>query len=192
MMKQSLLNQTDTDYEDTIQVLHTLGPSSTDSSAAAEYYVKNQAPDAEIQLHHSYEEILAHLSDYSGEHLLIPAAFQSRQLHETWGDIHYCELSTLNLLTSFTTQLDELLLVENQNATNHIAYTHAATAKLLTQNLETVTIKTAVSKYQAYQNYRQNQARYVLTNAKNLEMQANDQILRTWHPKMVWCLYEIL
>lgn len=178
--------------KNTQPIIHTLGPTSTDSSAAAEYYVQTQCPQAKICLHPSYEGILAHLASYRGDLLLIPAAFQSRELHETWGDIHYCELNTLNLQTSFTTELDTLLLVENQTATNEIGYTHAATAKLLTQSRPQAMIKTAVSKYQAYQNFRKTQARYVLTNAKNLTLQPTDRILKKWQPKMVWCLYEIL
>lgn len=174
------------------QIIHTLGPDSTDSSAAAAYYVQTQQPDAKVCLHPSYEGILTHLTAYRGSCLLIPAAFQSRQLHETWGDIHYCELNTLNLKTSFTTTLDALLLVENQQASNNNGYTHAATAKLLTQTVPSVTVKTAVSKYQAYQNFRKTQARYVLTNAKNLILQPTDRIIKRWQPKMVWCLYDIL
>lgn len=190
MLNQATVHRYQTSTQ-TTQILHTLGPDTTDSAAAAAYYVQNQ-DDIKIVLHHSYETILNHLADYRGQMLLIPAAFQSRQLHETWGDIHYCELDTLDLKTSFTTQLDELILLENPNAHNHVGYTHAATAKLMAQNVDNVTIETAVSKYQAYQNYRHHEARYVLTNSKNLDLQPQDKILKTWHPKMIWCLYEIL
>ncbi|MCH4169600.1 MAG: amino acid biosynthesis protein [Lactobacillus sp.] len=171
--------------------IHTLGPDTTDSSAAADYYLRHYDSRATIQLHGSYEAILNQLSDYDGDYLLMPTAFQSRQLQESWGDIHYCLLDHLELVTSYTTQLDDLILVENQGADNQVGYTHAATAKLLAQVLPGVVVRTAVSKYQAYQHYLKEQARYVLTNSKNLDLQANETILKTWRPKMVWCLYAI-
>ncbi|MCD2257351.1 amino acid biosynthesis protein [Agrilactobacillus fermenti] len=173
-------------------LIHTLGPTTTDSCLAIQTYLAQQHVTAQIQLHPNYETILTHLTDYKSEYLWIPAAFQSQVLHETWGDIHYCQLDHLDLQTSFTNQLDQLLLLENTLVTNQIAFTHAATAKLLLQQLPDAVIKTSPSKYQAYQIFLNNPVRYVLTNARIITLRATDQILKVWQPKMVWCLYQII
>ena len=67
-------------------IIHTLGPQQTDSNRAAEYFVqKHSDQDWTISLHASFEHILMNLSDYADDQLLIPAAFQSKQLQLAWG-----------------------------------------------------------------------------------------------------------
>ena len=66
--------------------LHTLGPIGTDSQLAATHYMTNQA----LVLHDTFEEILTHLSDFSGDELFMPVAFRSNQEQNlNWVDFNY-------------------------------------------------------------------------------------------------------
>lgn len=90
------------------------------------------------------------------------------------------------------THLDPLVIVKRTDIHNGIGYTHAATAQLLAQTIGNgVDVKTASSKYRAYQLYQSQNAEYVLTNEKNVTLQANEKIVKRLTPSMVWCLYQI-
>lgn len=172
--------------------IHTLGPAATDSYAAACEYNQHDCNDrAEISGHPSFEELLANLRRYSGDYLLIPAAFKSTTLHASWGDLHYALLEQLTLTTCFMTKLDPLIVIQRLNADNRIGYTHAATAQLLARIVGNVTVQTAASKYLAYQDYQDNQAAYVLTNEKNVRLTTQERVLKRLTPSMVWCVYQI-
>ena len=172
--------------------IHTLGPSATDSYAAAQTYNHRDCQNqATIIGHASFEDILTNLSDYSGERLLIPAAFKSTLLKASWGDIHYALLKQLTLMDCFMTKLDPLVVIQRVAADNQIGYTHAATAQLLTRLVQHVTVQTVASKYLAYEMYQRNQAAYVLTNEKNVTLTADERQLARLTPSMVWCVYQI-
>ncbi|AVW10580.1 hypothetical protein [Lactiplantibacillus paraplantarum] len=172
--------------------IHTLGPEVTDSYAAAQAYNHRDLQDqAKIVGHPSFEMILANLAVYSGDRLIIPAAFKSTTLHASWGDVHYALLSQLTLLTCFMTKLDPLVVIQRLDADNQIGYTHAATAQLLTRLVHNVTVQAVASKYLAYQAYQQNQAAYVLTNEKNVTLTTHERQLTRLTPSMVWCVYQI-
>jgi len=172
--------------------MHTLGPAATDSYAAAQTY--NQLPAVTpmtIVGHPSFETILTHLDRYSGDYLLLPAAFKSPALQASWGDVHYALLDKMTLTRCFMTQLNPLVVVQRLDADNRIGYTHAATAQLLQRIVSHVDVQTAPSKVAAYQLYQTNQAGYVLTNEKNVTLTANERVVKRLTPAMVWCLYHI-
>ncbi|AKP67391.1 hypothetical protein [Companilactobacillus ginsenosidimutans] len=173
--------------------IHTLGPSATDSYAAAIQYNREECLGrAKIVGHPSFENILTNLNAYSRDYLLIPAAFKSPKLQESWGDIHYEKLDQMKLENCFMTNLDPLIVVKRNDVSNGVGYTHAATAQLLQQVVgDEVEVKTSPSKYDAYQRYLVNDAEYVLTNEKNVTLKANESIVKRLTPSMVWCLYQI-
>lgn len=173
--------------------IHTLGPSATDSYAAATQYNKEELlGKAKIIGHPSFENILTNLNAYSRDYLLIPAAFKSLKLQESWGDIHYEKLDQMELENCFMTNLDPLVVVKNTDVNNGIGYTHAATKQLLEQTVGNgIEVMTAPSKYDAYQRYLANDAEYVLTNEKNVTLNSNEKIIKRLTPSMVWCLYQI-
>lgn len=172
--------------------IHTLGPTATDSYAVAQVYNhRNWQGQAVIVEHPSFEAILTHLTSYSGDQLVIPAAFKSDTLNASWGDIHYALLPQLTLTDCFMTQLDPLVVLQRVGADNQIGYTHAATAQLLTRVVHQVTVQTVASKYLAYQAYQRNQAAYVLTNEKNVTLTTHERELARLTPSMVWCVYQI-
>lgn len=172
-------------------IIHTLGPQQTDSNRATEAYVQAHLDqDLSITLHAFFENILLNLKDYAGDQLLIPAAFQSKQLHLAWGDVHYLYLSQLALQEAFVHDLDPLVLIENTQVANGVGYTHAATASLLEQYVPDVQVQTAPSKYLAYQEYRKN-GQYVLTNEQLVTLMPYERQLARIEVPMVWCLYQI-
>lgn len=173
--------------------IHTLGPNATDSYAAAVQYNQEEClGKAKIIGHSSFENILTHLNAYSRDYLLIPAAFKSPKLQESWGDIHYEKLDQMKLQNCFMTNLDPLVVVKRLDVFDHIGYTHAATKQLLEQSvIDDINVTTAPSKYDAYQRYLANDAEYVLTNEKNITLHKNEQIIKRLTPSMVWCLYHI-
>lgn len=173
-------------------IIHTLGPTATDSYAAAmDYNQRQQGGRATIIGHPSFESILTNLTAYSGAALLIPAAFKSTTLRASWGDVHYALLEQLTLETCFMTRLDPLVVVHRRHADNRIGYTHAATAQLLARIVSHVDVQTVSSKYLSYQAYQANRAAYVLTNEKNVTLTADEEIINRLTPSMVWCLYQI-
>ncbi|MCQ2569975.1 MAG: hypothetical protein MJ139_03615 [Limosilactobacillus sp.] len=169
--------------------LHTLGPQATDSYQAALVY-QAQHP-CEIDLHSSFEEILTNLRHYHGDYLLLPTAYQGQgNWPLTWGQTHYRLLDQLNLQTAFITSLDDLVIVENQQATTSNAYTHPATRDLLQTHLAHATVITAPSKYRAYQAYLTD-GRYVLTSRKLVHLRPYERLIKTFEAKMIWSVYEI-
>lgn len=173
-------------------LIHTLGPAETDSYAAAQHYCQTHPKEhAHVFLHASFEEVLTQLTAYrGGAYLLLPAAFKSKMLKLSWGELHYDLLDQLQLIDCFIYQLAPLVIIENQTRLTGIAYSHAATAKLLAKTVTPQKIKCCASKYLAYQQFLQD-GQYVLTNQKNVELHSDDRIIAHFKPDMVWCLYQI-
>ena len=170
--------------------IHTLGPYATDSNAAAIQYNQSKMNCYLIELHASFEEIVANLAKYQNDYLLLPAAFKSRQMAVSWGELHYQYLDQLELVDSFQNPLAELVIVENTKRKTGIGYTHAATAHLLATKTNLKNIKCCKSKYEAYQKYLID-GQYVLTNFKNITLNSDEKIGYRVTPKMIWCLYLI-
>lgn len=170
-------------------IIHTLGNEQTDSYAASRQYLNTHHQSGNIILHDSFEEIYQHLADYPGQYLIVPAAFRSRT-GASWGTMHYRNIDRLELVDAFITQLAPMVIAKRPNP-QPIAYTHAATADLLRRSLpDSVVIKTAPSKYQAYQDFKEN-GQYVLTSKKLLINDPSVQIIRELRVKMMWSLYRI-
>lgn len=172
--------------------LHTLGPEATDSWKAAVFYRENNKDKADIEIigHASFEDILENLADLAGDYFVIPAAFQSQKMGLTWGDMHYLYQKQLGLKEAFVMNLNPMLLLENSYVHNHLAFTHAAVAKLLLQYVPEAEVVTCPSKYLAYQEYRR-RGQYVLTNEQNVTLRPFEKVLARIEIPMVWCVYQI-
>ncbi|WP_353948679.1 hypothetical protein ABNN70_02585 [Sporolactobacillus sp. Y61] len=177
-------------------IIHTLGPEETDSSSAAYHYLKKRQTAGQIVLHDCFEDITHHLTDYRSDFLIMPAAYKSFRDHIDWADFHYSHLRGLRLVACFRHPLNPLVLVRRNGASNGIACTHPATTTLLRHYLgDTASdceIRYADSKYLAYQMYRREKARYVITSLRIVRLDPDESIEQTWTPDMVWCVYEIL
>ncbi|GAJ26437.1 hypothetical protein JCM15457_1365 [Liquorilactobacillus sucicola DSM 21376 = JCM 15457] len=172
-------------------IIHTLGPQETDSNDAAHYYVQQKlAGKAQITLHDSYAEIIQCFSQYQNDFFLVPTAFKSAALNITWGELHYQYLDQLLLQDCFMHRLNPLVIIENCTRKNGIAYSHPATAKLLTSKVKLQHMRYSSSKYLAYQQYLCD-GQYVLTNEKNIALSPNEKIVARYEPQMIWSLYQI-
>jgi Prephenate dehydratase. len=176
-------------------IIHTLGPEATDSNDAAHDYLSGKQGVNQVVLHDRFEDILDHLEDHSGDFLLIPAAFKSFRSHSDWADFHYSHLNELELTDCFRHPLNRLVIIRRQTAQRDVAYTHPSTAALLKNYLQSVhacpMIEYADSKYLAYQKYKETQARFVVTNERNVQLSSEEKIERACTPDMVWCVYQI-
>lgn len=82
---------------------------------------------------------------------MIPAAFKSPKLQESWGDIHYEKLDQMELENWFMTYLDPLVVVKRTGGDNGIGYTHAATKQLHEQTVGNgIEALTALSKHDEF------------------------------------------
>ncbi|MDN6968428.1 hypothetical protein FCS83_07675 [Oenococcus sp. UCMA 17063] len=175
--------------------IHTLGPKETDSSAAAHYFSQQQSGDVSIVLHDSFETIFKYLTRYPDDLLLLPAAFKSKKIHSDWADIHYRFLTQLKLIDGFIYPLSDLVLIENQQYSINQSFVHAATECLLTTYLnekkQTTNIQFSSSKYRAYYDYRVKNARYVITNLKNVQLRKTEVIKKIYRVNMLWSVYKI-
>lgn len=169
-------------------ILHTLGPKETDSNMAAIWYAKRHS-EIKIQLHDNFLEVLNHLTDFQGDMVLIPMAYQDAE-GNSLGDYHYRLLRQMQLVDVFLTKLDPIVVLENQGP-SHKLYTHPATMEIAKQYQNNYEIELTDSKYAAYQNY-QKDGKLVITNQKNIQVLApNEKIIKTIHSKMGWCIYQI-
>lgn len=169
-------------------IVNTLGPTATDSYQAAKEYQQKHT-DIEIRLHHDFMDILDHLSDFDGELLLIPMAYQNEK-GKSLGDFHYQMIENLKLIDCFLTDLDSLVVIKNHSMAKFF-YTHPATLKIAQRYNDGLKIKLVSSKFTAFENYRKN-GRMVITNQKNIKrLKPDEEIIKTIQSKMSWCLYQI-
>ncbi len=171
-------------------VIHTLGPKTTDSYDAATH-IPGRAP-AKIQLHRCFDEIIASLGAYVGDEFLVPTAFQSQRPDFGWRELCYEYSERLQLRQVFQRPLQPMCLIENPRYTEDAAIIHPATENLLRHTLGAgdYHVNYAGSKAAAYAEYQNVGYRYSIVSATLVEEPT--QIIKTFRPDMVWCLYRIL
>ncbi|MCI1986033.1 MAG: hypothetical protein LKJ69_04110 [Lactobacillus sp.] len=173
-------------------IVHTLGPESTDSYAAA----TTLGGEYDIQLHDNFDTVIAHLSDYVGETLLLPAAYQSQKPDFGWRELAYQYWQRLKIKTVFALPLKPMCIVENPDYQLAKAVVHPATENLLSSYLEAhelqVGIEYAGSKTQAYRDFCATQARFTVASVGTFEPGPHAVVRATFEPEMVWCLYQIV
>lgn len=171
-------------------IIHTLGPAETDSYQAAVTYLRKQNLNGRITLHPSFEDIYQHLEQLREDYLIVPAAFRNQQ-GDSWGDLHYRYANQLKLVDSLVTELAPMALLQRDDPSSSVAYTHAATLELLRASVaENITIVTVPSKYEAYQRFINN-GRYALTSKKFVRLKAGIKINQEYTTQMLWGIYQI-
>ncbi|MFD1484271.1 hypothetical protein ACFQ5J_03375 [Lacticaseibacillus baoqingensis] len=172
-------------------IVHTLGPKSTDSYAAA----ATLPAEYEIQLHDDFDTLIAHLQDYVGDTLLLPAAYQSQQPDFGWRELAYQYWQQLKLRSVFALPLKPMCIIENPAYQLAKAVVHPATENLLRSYLDAHDLQVAIgyagSKAQAYTDFVSTQARFTVASAGTFVPGAQCVIRATYKPEMVWCLYQI-
>lgn len=166
--------------------IHTLGPTSTDSYAAATHIPGVAAPT--IVLHDNFDEIIAQLPDLVGNHFLVPAAYQSQRADFGWRELCYEYSDRLQLVNLFHRPLKPMCLLENPLYTEDAAIIHPATANLLRHSQAgDYEVFYAGSKAAAYADFKAVGYRYTIASADMVEDQT--MIRKVFEPDMVWCLY---
>ncbi|WP_137598128.1 hypothetical protein [Paucilactobacillus kaifaensis] len=177
-----------------MRIIHTLGPESTDSVAAAAHIPEDDKH--QLVLHDSFDEIIANLNQYCGDYFLVPAAYQSKQSNFGWRELSYQYWDQLTLESVYHHPLKTMCLIENQSFKQDKAIIHPATTNLLNSYLDkkslTLPIHYAGSKASAYEKFVRDQYRFSIVSQDSLTAQSDYQILQTYHPDMVWCLYHIV
>ncbi|MHA8110808.1 hypothetical protein ACYATP_04825 [Lactobacillaceae bacterium Melli_B4] len=177
-------------------ILHTLGPDTTDSYKAAEYFKTNNDnyQRTAIQLHDSFEAIYEHLADFSGDLFLVPVAYNDKN-GDNWGTNNYRYWKQLKIVDTFHLPTMPMLLVENLALTNHTAIIHAATQELLDHFERSTNQKLATdyvpSKPLAQQAFEDGQYQYAIFSQQAFSPHGSFKVLQEYQPEMIWCLYQI-
>lgn len=177
-----------------MHIIHTLGPESTDSVAAAAHIPDED--EHQLILHDSFDEIIANLDQFRGDYFLVPAAYQSKQSDFGWRELSYQYWDQLTLASVYHHPLKTMCLIENPDFEQDKAIVHPATTNLLNSYLSkkelTIPIHYAGSKASAYERFVRDRYRFSIVSQDVLEPQSNYRILKSYHPDMVWCLYHIV
>ncbi|MCT8389754.1 hypothetical protein D0501_06675 [Leuconostoc holzapfelii] len=181
--------------------LHTLGPVGTDSEQAANHYKTTQT----LVLHQDFEEILTNLAHFSGDQILVPAAFKSNRLPDlNWANFNYLSWEQATIVDTFTLPLMTLIVVENVAYARNVAVIHAATEGLLAQYLRAngldnawgPSVVFAPSKPVAMSDFIKAQNRFtIISEAQFLKLPESEdpkyQVRQRLSPQMVWVVYQI-
>lgn len=174
--------------------IHTLGPESTDSYAAAQAMLQEED---EIVGYPSFDNLLHHLPELKGEHILFPVAFESARRDYGWKEFNYDYWYQVDLVKVFSKKTKPMLLVKNQYRTENRAVIHPATKIFLKNYLketgETVPITYADSKYKAWTAFCKKKVKYTIVSEDMYEKEKQEgfSIERRYEPEMVWCLYKV-
>lgn len=174
--------------------VHTLGPSTTDSVAAAAHIPGDDSN--QLVLHDSFDDIITNLSKFRDDYFLVPTAYQSKQKDFGWRELSYQYWDQLSLETVYHCPLKTMCLISNPNFKQDKAIIHPATANLLKKYLTKekleLPIHYAGSKATAYAKFVHDDYRFSIVSEDLLTADNDYQILETYHPDMVWCLYHIV
>ncbi|BAP86563.1 hypothetical protein LOOC260_120570 [Paucilactobacillus hokkaidonensis JCM 18461] len=174
--------------------IHTLGPNTTDSVAAAAHIPGNV--EYQLVLHDSFDEIISNLPQLQGDYFLVPTAYQSKQSDFGWRELSYQYWDQLELESVYHHPLKTMCLIENLQFEQNKAIVHPATTNLLNGYLNqknlTIPIHYAGSKASAYKKFVRDGYRFSIISQDLLEADSKYQIIKTYHPDMVWCLYHII
>lgn len=174
--------------------IHTLGPENTDSYAAAETLLQEED---EIVGYPSFDNLLHHLPDLKGEHVLFPVAFKSARREYGWKEFNYDYWDQVELVHVFPKKTKPMLLVENPQRMENRAMIHPATTIFLEKYLQKQNEHTAISftdsKYKAWTAFCKKKLKYTIISEDVFEAEKREEfiVVERYEPEMVWCLYKI-
>lgn len=176
-------------------IIHTLGPSSTDSYAVAESLL--QSEDDGIVEYPSFDSLLHNMDQLSGQHVLFPVAFKSARKNYGWKEFNYDYWDKVDLVKVFQQKTKPMLLVKNNYPAENRAMIHPATTiflkKYLAAKNEDTVIDFTDSKYKAWSAFRKKNLKYTIISEDVFEREkkAAYTVEARYEPVMVWCLYKI-
>ncbi|MCC5893937.1 MAG: hypothetical protein JJU16_00615 [Alkalibacterium sp.] len=176
-------------------IIHTLGPESTDSYAAAKTLLNSEEDD--IVGYPSFDTILHHLEELKGDCVLFPVAFQSARRSYGWKEFNYDYWENIELMQVFAKKTKPMVLIENSARRENSAMIHPATTIFLQKYLkkvkEDIPITFTDSKVKAWTAFQNKGLKYTIISEDVYEKEkCNDyQLIERYEPEMVWCLYKI-
>lgn len=176
-------------------IIHTLGPSSTDSYAVAESLL--QSEDDGIVEYPSFDSLLHNIDSLSEQYALFPVAFKSARKDYGWKEFNYDYWDKVDLVDVFQRKTKPMVLVKNKYYSQDQAMIHPATTiflkKYLTAQNEQTAIEFADSKYKAWTAFCKKNLKYTIISEDVFEKEkkAEYTIEARYEPVMVWCLYKI-
>ncbi|EXJ22701.1 hypothetical protein ADIAL_1816 [Alkalibacterium sp. AK22] len=176
-------------------IIHTLGPDSTDSYAAAQSLISSEEDD--IVGYPSFDAIIHQLEQLKGDCVLFPVAFQSARKAYGWKEFNYDYWDKVELMHVFSKKTKPMVLIENSRRTEDRAMIHPATTifleKYLSRTQETIPITFTDSKVKAWTAFQKKGLKYTIISEDVYEEEKNSyyQLVERYEPEMVWCLYKI-
>lgn len=176
-------------------IIHTLGPKSTDSYAAAKSLLQSEEDD--IVEYPSFDSLLHNLEQLKGQHVLFPVAFKSARRDYGWKEFNYDYWDKIELVNVFQRKTKPMLLIKNQQHTENTAMIHPATTIFLKKYLDAQSEQTVVrftdSKYKAWKAFCKKSLKYTIISEDvyEKEKQPEHTVEERYEPVMVWCLYKI-
>lgn len=178
---------------------HTLGPTTTDSYRAAEYFKTQIQPDTQIVLHDDFADILTHLDTIAGQQFLMPAAYQNAKGNLSWREFNYNASGVAKINTVFHLPLMPMVLVENLQPRREEVVFHPATKKLFESVIPLVGLsqRPMASKALVLTSFLRRGSRYAIVTeeffkAATTDSAAQYRVLKQFPGEMVWVVYDVL
>ncbi|WDF82991.1 hypothetical protein PQ472_01745 [Lacticaseibacillus pabuli] len=178
---------------------HTLGPETTDSFRAAEYFKAHLQPDTTIVLHDDFADILTNLPAIAGQQFLIPAAYQNAKGDLSWREFNYNASGVAKINTTFHLPLMPMVLVENLQPRRGEAVFHPATKQLFESviPLAGLSQRPMTSKALVLGSFLRRGSRYAIVTEEFFKeataaSAAQYRILKRFPGEMVWVVYDVL
>ena len=176
-------------------IIHTLGPESTDSFAAAETLLNSEEDD--IVAYPSFDTILHQIEQLKGDCVLFPVAFQSARRSYGWKEFNYDYWEQIELVRVFAKRTKPMVLIKNNARRENSAAIHPATKifleKYLNKMKEEIPILFTDSKVKAWAAFQKKGLKYTIISEDVYENEkcSDYELIERYEPEMVWCLYKI-
>ena len=172
----------------------TLGPSGTDSEAAAKKILEEKGLPGEVVLCDSFEAAKKHAIE-NNSYFLIPAAYVVRvrdgSVKDTWGDFNFREMDRLETIDAVVSPLKDMGVAKNKDCNNPQSVAlHPATDVFAEKYVPDLRREYILSKPLAVKECSEGKADMCIGSIDVIERFENLEIVEIFKPKMVWVLYK--
>lgn len=179
----------------------TLGPKGTDSYNALLYWCrKNNNKFYNVKLFNTFELLFENLQ--KNEYIIMPVGYSNRNNSRmaNWVDYHFKYMDNLKLITQFSLNTKEMILIENKDYLINKAIIHSSTYQfLLNTNINYDGIDFCDSKVKAFELFCDNKYKYVICSKDvalssdfyNKTNKNSYKIIKKFRPTMIWAVYKV-
>jgi prephenate dehydratase len=177
-----------------MKIIKTLGPETTDSHRATEYWIAKQQDDFEIKTYSCIEMLFNDLN--KNDYVLMPAGYSNRKSQEmsSWVDFHFRYLDYLHIQDVFVLDTMSMVILENTSYIIDKAILQSSTYQIFKNCIkDTIEIDYAPSKSKALSLFLEKSYRYVICSEDEILKigitNSSIKTLQTVYPKMIWVVY---